>query len=271
MEAGFRVPGVDQFTAARASSMQDWGMMILAGLLVVIQSCFAFHAFKTARSGWWMFVIMGLPVMGCVIYYLVEVSPGSREHRRESRAARDIAKAVKPDAELKKRAEQLETCGSTDNRLTLADECCAHRMYGEAMRLYERCLQGVYSNDSTILFRLARAAVDSGDWDKAGAIVERLKAEAPKTRPLEVRLLEARRLEGLGRYDDALAIYSEVLPQFVGLEARYRYGELLLKLGRREAALEIFNDVLKTSKRFASPIEEEERWAVAARQAVRAA
>jgi len=245
-------------------------MRILAGLLVVIQFCFAFHVFRTGRPYWWMFVIMGFPVMGCLIYYFVEVFPGSREQRRANRAARDIIRAMKPDAELKKRAAELEICGSTDNRLALADECCGHRMYGEAIRLYESCLQGAYANDSTILFRLARAAVDVGDWDKAAATIELLKAEAPKTRPLEVRLLEARLLEGRGRTDDAIAVYQSLLPGFVGLEARFRYGELLMRLGKREAAMEVFNDVLKSAKRFSSGIAEEERWANAAKQAVRA-
>jgi hypothetical protein len=246
-------------------------MRILAGIVVVIQFCFAFHVFKSGRPYWWMFVIMAFPVMGCLIYYFVEVFPGSREHRRAKRAARDLVRAWKPDAEIKRRVEELETCGSADNRLALADECCAHRMYGEAIRLYESCLQGAYSNDSTILFRLARAAVDAGDGDKAGATIARLKAEAPKTRPLEVRLLEARWLEARGRHDEALAVYHDLLPQFVGLEARYRYGELLLKLGKREAAMEIFNEVLKVAKRSASPMVEEQRWAIAAKQAVRAA
>jgi hypothetical protein len=246
-------------------------MRLLAGVLVVIQFCFAFHVFRTGRPYWWMFVIMGFPVMGCVIYYFVEVFPGSREQRHANRTAHDIMRALKPDAELKKRAAELEICGSTDNRLALADECCTHRMHGEAMRLYESCLQGAYSNDSTILFRLARAAVDACDWDKAAATIAQLKTEAPKTRPLEVRLLEARLLEGRGRADDAIAVYQQVLPGFVGLEARFRYGELLMKLGKREAAMDVFNDVLKSAKRFSSGIEEEERWAAAARQAVRAA
>lgn len=267
-----RCVAVQQFTARNTGRMQDAAIMrILAGALVFIQFCFAFHVFKSGRPYWWMFVIMGFPVMGCLIYYFVEVFPGSREHRRANRAARDIVRALKPDAELRKRAEELETCGSTDNKLALADECCAHRMHGEAIRLYESCLKGAYAGDSTILFRLARAAVDAGLWDKAEAAIGRLKSEAPKTRPLEVRLLEARLLEGRERIDEAIALYHDLLPQFVGLEARYRYGELLVKLGRREAAMEVFNDVLKAAKRFASPIEEEERWATAAKQAVRAA
>jgi hypothetical protein len=52
------------------------------------------------------------------------------------------------------------------------------------------------------------------------------------------------------------------------LEARYRYGRLLLRLGRQEAAMEMFNEVLHHAKRFASSLGDEERWASAARQAI---
>ena len=246
-------------------------MRILAGLLVVIQFCFAFHVLRSGRPYWWMFVIMGFPVMGCLVYYFVEVFPGSREHRRANRAARDIVRALRPDADLRKRADELEACGSIDNRLALAAECGAHGMHPEAIRLYESCLDGAYAADSTILFRLASAALEALDWDKAGAAVARLQAEAPKTRPLEVRLLEARILEGRGRIDEALAAYQALLPVFVGLEARFRYGSLLMRLGRRDAATQIFDELLKLARRFASPIEEEERWVSATRQALRAA
>jgi len=39
------------------------------------------HALKTRRPYWWIFVIMAAPVMGCVIYYFVEVFPGTRGRR----------------------------------------------------------------------------------------------------------------------------------------------------------------------------------------------
>jgi hypothetical protein len=55
---------------------------------------------------------------------------------------------------------------------------------------------------------------------------------------------------------------------FVGLEARYRYGSFLSQLGRHEAAMETFNEVVKHAKRFSSSLEEEERWASAAKQAI---
>ena len=243
-------------------------MPIVGALVLFIQFCFAYHVFRTGRPYWWMFIIMGFPVMGCVIYYFVEVFPGSREHRKALKAARKIARVLEPDADLKKRAEELEICGSLDNKMALAAECMNHRMYVEAAKLYESCLAGAYAADGAMLFGLARAAVEGGDWRKAEEAIRRLKAAAPKQRPLEVRLLQARVHEGVGEYDPALAIYREILPAFVGLEARYRYGRLLLRLGKQEAAMQMFDEVVKHAKRFASAIEEEEQWASAAKQAI---
>ena len=56
-----------------------------------------------------------------LIYYFVEVFPGSREQRRAAKAARAIARVLEPDAELKKRVADLEVCGSVDNRMALAE------------------------------------------------------------------------------------------------------------------------------------------------------
>lgn len=243
-------------------------MPILAAVVILIQFCFAFHVLKTGRPNWWVFIIMAFPVMGCAIYYFVEVFPGSREHRNVNRTARKIAKALQPDADLKLRAEELEICGSVDNKLALADECMNHQMFGEASRLYESCLTGAFATDGIILFGLAQASVEQSDWEKASKAISQIQAEAPKTRPMEVRLLEARVLEGRGDNDAALAAYRDLVPLFVGLEARYRYGRFLARLGQHEAASHMFNEVVKHSKRFASSIEDEQRWASAARQAI---
>jgi hypothetical protein len=243
-------------------------MPILIGITVLIQFCFAFHALKTGRPCWWIFVIMSFPVMGCVIYYFVEVFPGSREHRSAHKAVRKIAKALQPDADLKRRIEELEVCGSTDNVIAVAQECMNHQMFDEAMRLYENCLSGAFSNDSTLLYGLLRATVEAKEWDKAESALDKLRKAAPKHHPNEVALLEARILDGRGATDAALAAYRELLPVFVGLEARYRYGNLLSRLGQHEAALHVFNDLVAHAKRFTSAIEDERQWVDAARQAI---
>ena len=241
-------------------------MPLLGALVVLIQFCFAYHVLKSGRPYWWIFIIMAFPAMGCIIYYFVEVFPGSREARKADKAMRSLSRALAPDAELHRRAEELAICGSLDNKLALAAECMAHQMYADAARLYETCLEGAYAADGAILLGLAKAQVEAGEWSKAAAAIARLRAAAPKLKPYEVRLLDARVLEGRGENDAAIAVYRELIPVFVGLEARYRYGRLLARLGRQDAARQAYNEVLSHAKRFASSIEEEEQWAAAARE-----
>ena len=81
--------------------------MPLLILTVIIQACFIFHVFKTGRPYWWAYVILGFPVAGCVIYYFIEVFPGSREHRLVTRATRQIGHALDPDQELRRRMEAV--------------------------------------------------------------------------------------------------------------------------------------------------------------------
>lgn len=243
-------------------------MPILASLAFLIQFCFVFHVFKTGRPYWWMFVIMGFPVMGCIVYYFVEIFPGSKEHRQVHKSVRKIAKALQPDADLKRRAEELEVCGSVENKTLLAEECVNHQMYEEAERLYESCLHGVFENDGAILFGLARTAVENRNWGKASNALSRLHSAAPKHRPADVQLLAARVLEGQDDNDAALRAYQELIPVYVGLEARYRYAQLLARLGQHESSMQVVNEIIKQSKRYASSLEDEQRWADAARQAV---
>lgn len=243
-------------------------MPILAALVFIIQFCFAFHALKTGRPYWWIFIIMGFPVMGSIIYYFVEVFPGSKEHRSAFKAARKLAKSLAPDADLKRRVEELDVCGSVENKMALAEECMNQQMYPEAERLYASCLSGVFQNDGAILYCLAKAAVENRNWSKASETIARLRSVASEMRVNDVRLLDARVLEGQGENDAALMAYRELLPVYVGLEARYRYGALLARLGQQESALQIFNDLIRHAKRAPSPIEEEQQWANAARRAI---
>lgn len=244
-------------------------MPILAGLVLLIQFSFAFHALKTGRPTWWLFVIMGFPVMGSVMYYFIEVFPGSREHRNANRTARKIARALKPDADLKRRAEELEICGSVANRVALAEECVNHRMFAEACRLYESCLNGAFTDDAQILFGMARARVEQGEWQAATQAIARLRSVAPQQRPMDVRLLEARVLAGSGSAEAAHAAFRALIPQFSGLEARYRYGDFLSGIGQHDAAKQTFSELLSHASRFGSTVEEEQEWVRAARQAVR--
>ena len=242
-------------------------MPIVIILTVVIQAFFIFHVFRTGRPYWWAFIILSFPIAGCLIYYFVEIFPSSPEHLSARKTVRRIAKELRPDADLARRAAELEVCGSIDNKLDLALECERSIMYEEAANLYRSCLSGMYANDPKILFALARALLLGDQHAKARARLTQLAMDHPKYQPNEVKLLLARVLEGEGD-SGATRVYEELIPVFPGLEAKYRYGLHLKSMGHTKQANGIFEEILEHARRFRISHEEETQWVSAAKRAL---
>jgi len=231
---------------------------VLYVLTAIIQFSFAFHALRAGKGPRWIMIIILAPVIGCLLYYFMEVFPNSREDRTLRRRVRDIAKAINPDAELHRRSEEVATSASVDNRAALADECLAKGMFDDAVRLYESCLEGPHKNDASILFSCARAHFYNGGYRQAEELLARLAAAHPKFRRDEVELLQARVLEALGDTQGALTRYDALCPRYVGFEARYRHGLMLQALGRAAEADAEFTYIASHARR--SAIESEQEW-----------
>jgi hypothetical protein len=246
---------------------------ILAGLVVLVQIYFIVHVFRTGRPYWWAFIILSAPALGSLIYFLVEVLPGTRQERAAHKAVRQVIKSFQPDADLKKRAEELEICGSTDNKIALAEECEAAGMFDEAAKLYESALSGPYSQDANIRSKLAHALLggpaDAGRARRSLEIVRSLQASHPSFRQAEIALLEARGLHASGDNSSAIAKYESLVANSVGLEARTRYGLLLREMGHLRQADEVLQGVVDHARRFNIQHEGEQEWLSLAKRSLK--
>jgi len=241
-------------------------MPLLAVLSLAIQFFFIMHAYRSGAPRYWIFIIFAFPVAGCLAYYFLEIFPKSREAYTARKTVRGIVKALDPERDLRARAEELRVCGSIDNRLALAEECIAARMYDEAVKLFESCREGPYANDPQILYGLARAMVEDERFREAGAMIELLGNLHAKFKTQEIALLKARVLEGRTEHDAALAAYRSLLPTYVGFEAQCRYGLLLQKLGHVDHARTAFQEILVKAKRQGALVDSEHHWVGVARK-----
>ena len=225
-------------------------MPILGAVVLVIQLCFAYHALKTGRQWWWIGIIMGFPVAGCLLYYFIEVFPNTRESRKAEKAVQAIVKSFDPDKTLREKVANLEDCGSVENRIVLARSCMERRLFGDAASLYRSCLAGVYAQDPEIRFGLASALLGAEDFKEAHVVAAALRNSHAQFRAAEVQLIEARALESLGRFDEALAGYRVLADTYVGEEGRWRYGALLSRMGRVAEAGELFRRMVRNAERM---------------------
>ena len=241
-------------------------MPVIIVVTVIIQAFFIYHVFSTGRPYWWAFIILSMPVLGCLIYYLIEVFPNSREHRSARRVGRNLVRSLKPDAEMKRRIEETEICGSIDNKIALAEECLAAGLTHDAIRLYQNCLAGPHANDPVLIFGFARAYFENGANQLAMDQIQYLQTHHPAFKTNEIRLLKARTLEESGDTVGALAEYEDIAPIYVGLEAKCRYALLLQKTGHLKQAGSLFNEILTHAKRFNVNMYSEQAWVRLAQQ-----
>lgn len=244
-------------------------MPIVGFLIFALQIFVAWHALKSGRPYWWIFVIMAFPFVGCTLYYLLEVFPSSRERYKAGRLARNLVKSLDPDKDLRARAQDLEVCGSVDNRLALARECRERGLQDDAVRLYRSCLQGPHGDDPEIQFNLAECLAEQGNFEESLGRITTLREKSPRFREAETSMLLARGLEATGQVDAALTAFQGLAGSYPGEEGRWRYGALLLKQGRRREAVEVFEGMQRNADRLPRHYREAQRpWLAQAREAL---
>lgn len=204
----------------------------IAALTVILDAICIIHIMKTGRPYWWGFIILSFPVMGCIVYYFIEIFPDTREADSAKKLAHKLGKQMSTDKVFTHRIQEAEICGSVENKLALARECMGRGLYDDAVRLYRSCMTGLYADDPNLLLGLAQALIEKQEYAEASQKLAQLQIKDPAFKPNDSALLRARTLEGLGDTDGALREYAALLPVYVGLEARYRHGLLLKKLDR---------------------------------------
>jgi hypothetical protein len=225
--------------------------MELVGLaLLLAQIGIAVHVLRTGRPLWWLLVVFFFPLLGMAVYFLVEILPGMRSSRAVHRLGNDIAKTVNPDGALHRRAKELAVCGSVDNKLALARECTARGHFDEAITLFERAREGQFVNAPDVLLGLARARFLNGEPATARSLLEEVAALHPDYYPQDVAILKARAADAAGDAATALRELEALLDRSVGLEARYRYGEILARSGDTQKARSELTSVVSHARQF---------------------
>ncbi|MFZ1494186.1 MAG: tetratricopeptide repeat protein [Candidatus Competibacter denitrificans] len=224
-------------------------MPVIGILILIIQIGFAAHAIRRGHDQIWIYLIIFVPLIGCLLYTLMVLLPEARS----SRAVRGVSKAITttldPKRDLRKRLDNLDASDTVENRTMLADELIKHGMIDDAIELYQRSLKGIYSTDPYLLLGLAKAFFLAGKFKDSKETLDTLIQKNPEFRTQEGHLLYARSLEELGEIDKAMEEYQALCQYYSGAEAKCRYGLLLKRQGKIAEATQIFEELIRTAKR----------------------
>jgi hypothetical protein len=217
--------------------------------MFLVQLGFAVHAVRTGRDAIWIYIIVFIPGIGCLLYLVTQVLPELSQGQAVSKARGTIVKSVDQRRELRNRMDDLAVSDTLQNKMTLADECLEAAIYDEAISLYQSCLTGTYEHDPELMAKLARAQFLDGAASAARATLDALIKANPNYQSTEDHLLYARCLEALALYADASKEYDALVRAYPGEEARVRYALMLKGQGELDRAEILFIESLARSRR----------------------
>ncbi|NLZ64525.1 MAG: tetratricopeptide repeat protein [Lentisphaerae bacterium] len=201
------------------------------------------HIIKTRQDLLWIFLVLFFPLMGSLIYILaVMLNSG------ESTAARPRSKKHFYQDRVRFLQKSLEKTDTLALWAELGEAYLQIQEPAKAKECFRRCLQGAYSQDPYFLYGMAQACYALQELPEALEAIEKNMQSDSKDYLLERKFLQAKILDDLGRYEEALDLYDEVADKLATPESHCRQAVVLKRLGHQEEAEVLFLAVIRQVK-----------------------
>ncbi len=216
--------------------------------VVCLQVLCGVHVVKTGQERYWLYLIIGLPGIGCGVYALAIMLPdlfSSRDGRKIIRHAHD---KMDPERHIRMLRDELNITQTSQNYVLLADELMRVGRPKEAIPEYKNALTGIFTRDPDIMVKLAAAQFDSHDPVSCQQTLDDITQHSPDYQSQDGHLLYARALAENGHLAEAESEYQALINYYTGPEARFRYYQLLMDQGKMEAAKQQLETILTTAR-----------------------
>jgi len=232
------------------------GNFTLPALLEVAAKIYCIvHIIRNDRSWLWIWLILFVPFIGPVVYFIVEILPDLKRGTR-----RFNVPASRPRTRsIAKIQEELEFSNTVEKRAELARALAAAKRYPEAIETLRECLRGAFKDDPLLVMELAEIHFMAGEHQDALGCLETLDRVQYKDHRSSRHILAARSQEMLGSIDRAKRSYELALETAIGDEARCRYALLLAKNGETGAARKLCQEILGSAKHAGGAYRRENR------------
>jgi hypothetical protein len=217
--------------------------MPVIGILELIAIACAVHVVRTGRAYYWIYILVGMPGIGTLVYFFAEIMPELMQTRTARQTASSVARAINPGKGMREALRRVEITPTAENKAFLAEQYLLAGQAAEAAALYRDALVGVHATDPGMMLGLARALFAQGDTAETEIVLDKLREANPDYNTPDGHLLYVRSLEDQGKIDAALEEYRALAVYYPGQEARCRYAMLLLRSGRADEARRMFGEI----------------------------
>ncbi len=213
-------------------------------LIMAVEVMLIIDVIRNGRNQLWIMALVFLPGAATIAYLVLEVYPRFQGNRHVRTARARAVAAINPEREVRAARDALDLADTAANRLRLGDALAALGRHEEAVALYRESIRMTVGDpDPRTQGKLASSLYESGQGAEALALLDAIGAPAGQSERDRQQFLRGKIHEYLGRKDEALAIYEDVVTRMPGEEARCRYAALLIAEGWDKKAIKVLEEV----------------------------
>jgi hypothetical protein len=221
-------------------------------IVIILQAICVIHCLRNKTSNNWIWLIVFLPLIGCLIYFFSEILTRSQMRNIQS----GFGEMISPSSSIKKLEDNLRFSDTFQNRVSLADAYLKNRQYDKAIEMYESSLTGVFAENEYALAQLAIAYYEVKRYDDVIKTANKLYSR-PQFNRSRVHIYYAIALAAAGQNEKAEKELQKMNIQFACFEARFYYAQFLVSQQREEDGVILLLNIKDEFSRL-SPVEKRE-------------
>ena len=214
---------------------------------IVLQAICVFHCIRRGNQNKWIWIIVFLPLVGCLIYFFTEIV-NSRDLRNVQSG---FGQVLNPSGSIKKLEENLRFTDTFNNRVALADAYLSSNNVDKAIDLYESSLKGAFTENEHVLSQLIIAYYKKQRYTDLITIGEKIY-RLPQFAFSKSHILYAQALAKIGSKEKAEKEFKKMNSKYSHYEGRYYYGLFLLADGRADEAQQLLSEIVSESSHLST-------------------
>jgi hypothetical protein len=216
-------------------------------VIIGLQAICVIHCIRKGRQNNWIWLLVFLPLIGCLIYIFSEIFT-----RRDIQSLQSgMSSVLNPGGLLRRLENNLRFSDTFANRVALADACLATGNTDRAIELYESSLEGNFTENEHVLSQLIIAYHQKKRYDDIIPIAKKING-LPQFARSRSHILYAVALGYTGNHDSAEKEFKTMKARFANYEARYYYALFLASADRATEARQLFHEILDEATHLSS-------------------
>lgn len=207
-------------------------------VILALQAYCIYHLIKNRNPYYWIFLIIFLPFIGCLIYLITQVY----NKRDAEKVTSEIVTLINPTKRIKDLEKKLEFSETFQNRMNLADAYLGNKDYQKAITNYELALDSDYQNDFYVIQNLITCYYNTESYKEVIRYSEKIIAH-PEFKKSKMPFFYGLALEQLERVEEAETQLRVMDVRYSNYDERLVLAKFLMAKNKTEDAKEILNEI----------------------------